>query len=105
MLSGKRDVSAFGGDTRRNFQLFFTNIPGKTPGHDGVDFVAFFAFEVVAVHPVVFFRMADDRLNAASPSLPLTFASHHALSFLVGKMDFGAHEDRRYSLHPLSQIS
>jgi len=54
---------------------------------DGVDFVAIFALEVVAVHPVVLFRMADDRLNADSQSVPLPFAGLHALSFLASSAE------------------
>ena len=58
------------------------------PGQDGVDFVAFFALEVVAVHPVVLLGVADDRLDAASSSVPFPFAGFHALLFLVGQMKF-----------------
>ena len=59
------------------------------PGKDGVDFVALFALEIVAVHPVVMLGVADDRLDAATPSVPFPFAGLHALLFPIGQVDFG----------------
>lgn len=74
------------------------------PGQDGVDLVAFFAFEVVAVHPVILLDVADDRLNAAAPSVPLPFAGLHAFLFLVGQVDFGVAEYCRCSPVPLVAV-
>lgn len=75
------------------------------PRQDGVDFVAFFAFEVVAVHPVVMLGVADDRLDAATPSVPFPFAGRHALLFLVGQVDCGFVEHCRRSLVSLVAVS
>lgn len=74
------------------------------PGQDGVDFIAFFAFEIVAVHPVVLLGVADDRLDAASSSVPLPFAGFHALPFLVGQMNLGVAEYCRCTLVPFVAV-
>ena len=75
------------------------------PGQDGVDFVAVFAFEIVAVHPVVLLGVADNRLDAASSSVPLPFAGLHALLFLVGQMNLGIAEYCRCSLVAFVAVS
>ena len=75
------------------------------PGQDGVDFIAFCSLEIVAVHPVVLLGMANDRLDAAAPSVPFPFAGLHALPFLVGQVDFGVIEYCRYSLISFVTVS
>ena len=74
------------------------------PGQDGVYFIAVFAFEIIAVHPVVLLSMADDRLDAASSFVPFPITGLHALLFLVGQMDFRVVEDCRCSLVPLVAV-
>ena len=71
-------------------------------GQDGVDFVAFLAFQVVPIHPVICFQMPEKWLDGVSSFEPFPLGGLHTAFFAIGKKNGSI---RFQSISPIALIA